>query len=164
MSLKFKMRFISPGTLEYKSISREIRNALWKEAIEIHRQYKLCVSTWDEKSKFVKEKVASQKDAIVRVKTDDPRFYFLDKGTKIRWALMSGDWKSKTRPHWVGSGRGRGRAVLIGRRAFRRRGLAARPGIEARHFTEDIIKAREKPFKLAMKEAFKVGVKNAWSK
>jgi hypothetical protein len=164
MTLKFKMRFIKPGTLEYKSISRELRNQLWKESIEIKRQYKLCVSTFHEKSKFVNEKVPSEKDAIVRVWTDDPRFLWLDKGTKIRWALMSGDWQSKTRPHWVGAGRGKGRAVLVGKRAFRKRGLAPRPGIEARHFTEDILKAREKPFKIAMQEAFKIGAENAWSK
>ena len=63
--------------------------------------------------------------------TDDQVYYWLDKGTSVRRAVMSPDWQSKTKPGSLQSGTGRGRVVFISKKINL-------PGIEARDFSNDI--------------------------
>lgn len=56
---------------------------------------------------------------------------FLESGTKVRYAVLSTDWQSKTSPDTIASGRGSGRVLFID---------TSRPmdGIEARDWTKII--------------------------
>ena len=65
----------------------------------------------------------------------DPAFPYgwVDRGTRIRYATMSGDWKSKTKPNVISSYAGRGRVLFVSRKR-------PRPGIEARNFRDIIMR------------------------
>lgn len=64
--------------------------------------------------------------------TDDMPYFFLDKGTRVRRALLSPDWKSKTQPGSLKSGKGRGRVLVINKKFNF-------PGIKARDFSGRIL-------------------------
>jgi hypothetical protein len=151
-----KLKFISPGKLNIKKITNEIRKALKEEAKDIKKMYDMAVRTWEEKPKF-QTNIVEGPNPSVQVFTDDPVFTYIDLGTKKRWALMSGDWKSKTTSGMIGSSRGRGRAVLVGKKAFQKRRMRARPGIKARHFTKNIMMVREPALRRRMEAAIKKG-------
>jgi hypothetical protein len=65
----------------------------------------------------------------------DPAFPFqwVNKGTRVRYAFMSKDWKSKTKPNVLASFKGRGRVLFISRKR-------PMPGIQARNFTDIVMK------------------------
>lgn len=67
-----------------------------------------------------------------RISTSDKIWWYLNLGTSVRRALLSPDWKSKTRPDWLGSGSGAGCVILVSKRfAF--------PGIQARNWQRIVI-------------------------
>lgn len=70
---------------------------------------------------------------------DSDIYGYVSRGTRIRWALMSRDWRSKTAPGRFSPGPGRGRVVIAGRGAMQARGIRPRPGIKARKFDEQIV-------------------------
>lgn len=68
------------------------------------------------------------------VKVDPPFPYgWVNHGTRIRYATMSKDWKSKTKPNVIASYAGRGRVLFISRKR-------PRPGIVARNFSDIIMR------------------------
>ena len=58
---------------------------------------------------------------------------YVDEGTRVRRAIMSRDWKSKTKPNVITSYAGRGRVVFISRKVNL-------PGIQARNFRDIIMR------------------------
>ena len=86
------------------------------------------------------------------------KWHWLNGGTRIRWALMSPNWKSKTKPGKFKSGGGRGRVVVTGRRRMSR----PQPGIKARNWADKLQKQRRKPFTLLMIRAMNRSAKNAF--
>lgn len=73
-------------------------------------------------------------------------YFYLARGTRIRWAVMSRDWRSKTKPGRIPSGPGRGHFVIVGKLKMQRRGIRPRPGIKARNFDILIAKKRNRGF------------------
>ncbi len=67
-----------------------------------------------------------------QIKTSDRVWWYLNKGTSVRRALLSRDWQSKTKPNWLGSGSGSGRVILISKRFNF-------PGIKARNWQTIVI-------------------------
>ena len=131
-----------------------IRRELLKFAKEIAKEdFEPTYKNFDNDKPQVKQDVsAKQTDTHVRVEvTGDKKaidkWRWLNVGTKRRWALMSSDWKSKTTPGQLNSSGGSGRPVLVGKRAFQKRGLRPRDGIKARNWTKIIHKKRKKDFK-----------------
>jgi len=63
----------------------------------------------------------------------DPVFPFgwVDRGTRVRYATLSRDWRSKSKPNVIAAYAGRGRVLFISRKR-------PRPGIVARNFTTTI--------------------------
>ena len=108
------------------------------------------------------EKTTTRKKLSRTVFVSDKAYYFVSKGTKKRWAVMSSDWRSKTKPKRIPSGKGRGRAVLIGKRAMQRRGMRARPGIKGRKFDKQIAKKRKREFIRDMRGAMKFASRQAF--
>ena len=80
------------------------------------------------------------------VSTRDVRMVMLDRGTSHRWAVMSKDFRPKTRVRSLSSRRGTGRTIIRGSRAMKARGIAPRPGIKARFFSDEIAKREKSPF------------------
>lgn len=58
---------------------------------------------------------------------------YVDEGTRVRRAIMSRDWKSKTKSNVITSYAGRGRVVFISRKVNL-------PGIQARNFRDIIMR------------------------
>ena len=85
------------------------------------------------------------------------KWFWLDKGTAVRRALMSPDWASKTAPDVVGSGPGSGKVIFVSRKL-------SLPGIKARNWSK-IIRREMKPiFRADMKAALDKGLAKAKQK
>ena len=162
------MKAIKPKRLKVDAIRLEILNALRKEGTEHKKILRKTVETWHgEKPKFETLIGLSGSDATAitgPVGSDKAvnKWHWLNGGTKIRWALMSRDWRSKTTPHKYQSGRGSGRVLIAGRRAMQARGIRPRPGIKARGWSEDLTKQRKRPFTRAMIKAMQRGAAKAF--
>lgn len=126
---------------------------------KVIKDYYKIKRTWNNRPRHEKEVQCSPayKDiAIMFGVTGDEEavkhWHFLNEGTSIRHALMSKDWKSKTKVKHIGSSEGAGHVVFISRKI-------RRPGITARKF-DDAISERWTPrwkklIMQAMKEARK---------
>lgn len=151
----FVVKGIKPQKLNIDAIRQEILNELRKEGTDHKRELRKTVATWKgEKPKFESliglGRGAGGSASVLTGPTGSEKavwkWRWLDEGTRIRWALMSRDWKSKTRRRVFGSGRGRGRVVIAGRRAMQRRNIPPRPGIKAREWSVTLMKRRRRPF------------------
>jgi len=168
MTTVVAMKAIKPKKLQIDAIRMEILNELRKEGT-VHKQtLRKTVETWKgEKPTFESIICLSGTDATVITgpvgSTEGAKkWMWLDQGTKIRWALMSRDWRSKTTPHKYQSGRGSGRVLIAGRRAMQARGIRPRPGIQARGWSEDLTKQRKGPFTHNMIKAMQRGAAKAF--
>jgi len=106
-------------------VDRGMRNLVQDEAIPL---YEKTTATWTRQPTF-----APRQTPRGWAVTVDPAYPYgwVDRGTRIRYATMSGDWKSKTRPGVMASYGGRGRVLFVSRKR-------PRPGIVARNFTDTI--------------------------
>lgn len=81
------------------------------------------------------------------------KWFWLNYGTRVRYARLSRDWKSKTTPGSIRSGMGAGRVLVRGFKA------GAHPGIQARQWVAIIEKMRAKPFQRRMQRAVANGLR-----
>jgi len=143
-------------------IRRHVEAALKAEAEEQVKQMQKPTSTWKgDKPKFVSIVIKTADQIGAHTYPDvtslgGKKFMWLDEGTSVRWALMSGNWRSKTRVGSWKSGAGAGRVLFAGKKAFKRRKMQPRPGIKARRWTKMAHKERTKPFRDRMVRVFKV--------
>jgi hypothetical protein len=162
-----QVKVIKAKKMKIPQVRKELVKAAEKQAKITENKYKETVASW----KGAKPKFQS----IIEVESDITvltgpvgsteaveKFVFLDEGTKIRWAVMSKNWKSKTKPRQLKSGGGRGKVVIAGRRAMRKRNIKPRRGIEARKWTETLGKQRTRPFTKAMIQATNKGLENIY--
>jgi hypothetical protein len=139
-------------------------NALNAEGKDVVAEYEKTTATWKgDAPEFAYDVSYKGGDLAVAVgPTGDEKgvqkWNWLDEGTKIRWALMSPDWESKTQVRVYGSGSGSGRVLIAGRRAMEARGIAPRPGIEAREWTLAIVKRRKDKFRKRVLDALHNGL------
>lgn len=139
---------IRASKMNIKQVREELLKAAKNEAREVKKLYEQTVSTWQgDKPDFESLiEVGSNDVTILTGPTGSGlgvnKFRWLDEGTSKRWALMSSNWSSKTKPGVLKSGRGSGRVVVVGKRRMKR----PRPGIKARGWTEQIGKQRSKKF------------------
>ena len=130
---------VPKGAFQSRALVAEIEKALHEEVKELDRLYKLTYMTWDNKPSMHKEVKVGSREAYAEVSTDDKKMLWLDDGTRIRHALMSRDWVSKTKPNRLKSGRGRGRRVAVSRQI-------QKPGIKPRNWSKIIAGIREPKF------------------
>lgn len=132
-------RSIKPGTPFKSSIFRD-EMKLAAEAIrkETLRDFQKTVGNWKEKPKFSSRVIIGgvAEGIQIQVGTDSPIYRYIDEGTKVRYATMSADWKSKTIPDVVGSFPGKGKKLFVNKKR-------PRPGIKARKFTKHIAKTTQ---------------------
>ena len=167
MTTVFLMKSIKPAKLRVDKIRLELLNELRKEARLIKKEYEKTVQTWSDAPSFDQDISLTGGAASALVGPTGStqqvnKFKWLDKGTRIRWALMSRDWQSKTRPGQLHSGPGAGRVLIAGRRAMQARNIAPRPGIQARNWTTMIAQRRKRPFQKAMVKAMQRGAAKAF--
>jgi hypothetical protein len=93
--------------------------------------FKGTVKNWKHDVEFVSDIDFGPDGVTIIAGTDDQVYFYLDRGTQVRRAVMSLDWQSKTRPGSLQSGPGRGRVVFISKKI-------SLPGIKARNFSGNI--------------------------
>jgi len=81
------------------------------------------------------------------------KFRWLNEGTRVRHAVMSKDFRPKTRHRTIGSRRGRGGMVFVSRKI-------RLPGIKAREWTDEIRKRRTPKFQVKVERTFKAITKD----
>jgi len=157
----FTIKGIKPQKLKVDAIRLEILNELRKEGKDQVKELDKTTKTWKgDKPKFEALIGLTGEDAtVVTGPTGSTmgvkKWNWLNEGTRVRRALMSRNWKSKTRPGYLGSGGGRGRVVFISRRL-------SRPGIQARGWTEMVTKRRKQPFTNRMIKAMNRGAQKIY--
>ena len=168
MTVVIAMKAIKPKRLKVDAIRLEILNELRKEGTVHRKELNKTTATWKgERPKMESLFGLSKGDAtVVTGPTGSDKavnkWVWLNDGTKIRWALMSNDWRSKTTPRRFKSGRGRGRVVVAGKRYMLRHGIPPRPGIKAREWTVLLTKRRKRPFTRRMIKAMQRAAKKAF--
>jgi hypothetical protein len=147
------VKSLSPRPMNVTGYRDEILNTLRSEGNEIKGLWQKSTKTWSPKPLFKVVPRVSGNDAEVTVSTLDKRVFFVDQGTKRRWAVMSDPFSPKSRQRRLFSYKGKGKPVIIGKRAMQARGIQPRPGIKARLFSVEIRVVRRPKFFNNMRRA-----------
>jgi hypothetical protein len=114
--------------LDADAIIRTLTNTMKGLAKDIKVDFDTTTRTWGNEPEFVIEEAGLE----FSVYTTDKIYFFLNRGTSVRHAVMSHDFSPKTRSGYIGSNKGEGGVVFVSRKINL-------PGIEARKFDEAII-------------------------
>lgn len=123
---------------------KAVEGALNAAAKAVKVDFDVTTQTWRNRPEF---KIESQPGER-QVATTSPVYRFLDKGTKVRYALMSSDFRPKTRTGYIGSNKGAGGVVLVSKKH-------PRPGIKARRFAKTIAAKWRKQFPAQVRRALR---------
>jgi hypothetical protein len=100
--------------------------AVAQEREAIHKQFNQFTGTWDHKPAWTKPPLRVSALMIsAHIYTGDRIFRFIELGTSVRHAVMSPDFKPKTKPKRVRSVAGVGGKMIV-RRSIRMPGIAPR--------------------------------------
>jgi hypothetical protein len=153
----WQFKAVKPRQLRSARVRANILNALKDEGNYAVSLLNQTIATWEGKPKM--EALIGYKGGDVSMiagPTGDEhnvrKWHLLDDGTKIRYAVMSRNWQSKTRPGRLQAGAGRGRVVARGRKY-------PMPGIVARGWTPIINRMMKKGFKRKIQEAVTNGIR-----
>lgn len=108
-------------------IDRATKDIITDEALPL---FEKTTRTWRNQPRFAARKAYHGYGVTV-----DPEYPFewINRGTRVRYATMSKDWASKTKPNVIASYKGAGRVLFVSRKR-------PRPGIQARNFTDIIMR------------------------
>jgi hypothetical protein len=115
-------------------IKRTTRDVCEKAAVELRE----LVSTWNHQPQPVVAVTETPTEIKGSAITDDAVMFYLDGGTRERWALMSNPFEAKTKHRSLRSGAGVGGPVITGRGAMTRAGMNSQPGIAKREFSKEL--------------------------
>lgn len=156
-----RIKPIIPSKMQIGRIRLELLNALRKEGREMAKDFQQTTSTWNGAKPDFKPNISlAGGDASVIVeptgsKKGINKWNWLDQGTRVRRALMSPNWKSKTKPGRLRSGGGAGHVVFISKKL-------RRPGIKARGWSKTIGRQNTRRFQKRMGLAVTRGAKLAY--
>jgi len=120
------------GALASPAAARKAFMAQMKEVMRFaEKRFGETTRTWRHAVKFDITLRPETTQIVGGCFTQDEVYFYLDGGTRVRYATMTPDFQAKTRPWWIGSGPGRGGVRYINRRR-------PRPGIKARHFADAV--------------------------
>ena len=169
MTLQFSFNFIKPSKMNIKNYKDLIVAIGLKNEAKIDRQeLDKTTSTWKSDRPTMKSQIViNKRGATITTgptgnKKGVERWKFLSDGTKIRWAVMSPNWKSKTTPNRMNSKTGKGRVIIMGKRAMQKRNIKPRPGIKARRWPMVLGKKRRRPFTANMKKIMRLAAKGTF--
>lgn len=151
-----EVEIIVPPAVRMPLPRRKIMSQLRRFSAGVKTDFDKTMATWADHPDFKRQVSFRAGVAMARVHVRDKVYGALDEGTKVRWALLSKDWRSKTRPGFIGSGPGAGRVLMRGRK-MRKAGIPPGPGIKARGWS-GVIAEKHKPIferdmELAVNEA-----------
>lgn len=157
--MAIKATAILPGKFDPDAFSREMIKEMSKVNVEINKDFDKTVATWDGKPKF-RATVAVSQDLIeghvrtVRIYGSKPPeliYYFINQGTKVRFARMTPDFEPKTRVRVIDSFPGAGGLEAVDPRI-------PNPGIVGRKFNEAIADRHRIRLSARLRIALKRGV------
>ena len=159
----------SPKTRRDDSVRTQVLSVLRKYERKMLKDYDKTTQTWEGEtptfdSKISFPRVGKEMSLWVGAVDDGSfgyrKFNWINKGTSIRWAVLSDDWLSKTFPGRLVSTGGQGE-VLIAGRAMIEEGFSAEPGLEARNFDKQIREIHLPDFQKDMKTAVARGLRRS---
>jgi len=147
---------IKPKGLNLEKYRENIMKEMEIEVRTTKQMFQRTVKTWKKKAAF-KTKIATSSKGELRgaTYTESEIYSYINFGTRVRWALMSKDFKAKTKPRILDSYPGQGRAILVGKKAFMKHGLKPRPGIKERRYDLVITRIRKPLFQKAINAAIR---------
>lgn len=151
------MKGIKAKRLTIDPIRLELLNELRKTGTAMRKDFEKTTQTWEgERPDFGQAISLAQGGPTLLIEPQGgkgaQKWRWLDEGTSVRYATMTPDFQAKTKPRYLGSGRGRGGLMYVNRNR-------PRPGIKARGWTELIAKKWKRPFQRRMEEALIRGAK-----
>lgn len=142
MNIKIEIKIPKDLLPDANKLERILENALTMTAKAVKVDFDTTTKTWTTRPEF---QIARGK-FLRKVFTEDANYGFVNDGTTVRYALMSPDFKAKTRPGFIGSGAGAGDLIIVNRNN-------PRPGIKARQFDKMISEKWEKEFPIQIQRA-----------
>jgi hypothetical protein len=136
---------ILPKPIDGKAMLAEMEKQLELYKPFMLHDFEQTTRSWTgEKPKFVIVKAIRASEMRLSVRVTGPekgrrKWWYLEKGTRVRYAVMSKDFVAKTTTGQIYSVAGRGGAVHVSR-------AHPRPGIQARRWRETTKKRHEKTF------------------
>lgn len=117
-------------------VQRHVLTASFRMGALLENRHRSSVSTWNGPPTFKSEASGNVSAESVNIfvmvsggELEVKKWFWVDKGTKVRYAQLSSDWQSKTFPGRRVPGEGRGKVVAINKRF-------PHDGIQPRDFTE----------------------------
>lgn len=157
----FKFIPIKPKTtLKQDAFRVELLAGLRKSGKKLESQFQRTTQTWQgNRPTFIPEiKLSASQGTLNLALTGNKegvnKWFWLNDGTRVRRAVMSRDWKSKSVPGVLDVGRGRGRMVFVSKKI-------KLPGIKARKWSKIILKTFRPMFKAEMQVAMERGAKRS---
>lgn len=154
-----KATAILPVRFDPDAFSREMIKEMEKLNKDIKKDFTLTVGTWDHKPRFTSRVNVSQ--GLIEGHTRTARmhggkppeliYYFLNQGTKVRFAKLTEDFEPKSRVRVIGSFPGRGGLDSVDH--------IGRPGIKARRWNEAIATKHKARLAFRLRVALRNGAK-----
>lgn len=135
----FEGRAITAKLIKVPTIRGQILNAMKTSRREVLRIMYLTVATWKHSVTFESYIAYRGGNLQLGVWTTDRPWNLLNRGTAIRYATMTPDFRAKSIPRVIGSLAGAGGKQYVNRRH-------PRPGIEARRWTETAVRIHNRRF------------------
>ena len=135
-------------------VRKEWRAAMAEETKDIKKEYEKTTKTWDTDVTFHMKVRPTKNGEEGTVWSTNRIYWFVHESIKVMRGVLSNDWSPKTQPGVLGSGSGSGRLLYASKKI-------SKPPYEAREFTDEIIKVRQKSFEERMRKATIVGARRA---
>lgn len=129
--------------LEPEILQHNLLIALVERAEKVQKDFEKTTATWH--TQAAEFSITTPEANAKEVATNSEIYRFLNSGTSVRYATMSKDFVSKTRPNWIGSGGGAGKKLFVNRKK-------PKPGIKARNFDKAIAKKHEPLLKIDLEK------------
>lgn len=157
-----RIRVIVPKDFNTKAFRDKVMDGIEETIKEADREFAKTYATWEREPEFEQEYKESKKQLSGKTTTDNEVYGYVNDGTKdsapypipkagpgllrFQWG-GKGSYKPKTQVRRIGSGPGGPSGPMV---VFRR---VMHPGIEGRHFDEEIAKAMAPRFQRRMVSA-----------
>jgi hypothetical protein len=153
-----EMKAVLAGNKAFRHIEEvrsEWKKALLAEGKDIKKEYEKTTATWSHHVTFnIRPHVSGRVNWYVEVFAKNRIYWFVHESIKVMRGVLSSDWSPKTQPGVLSSGAGSGRLLYASKKVNK-------PPYEARKFTDEIVKVRQKPFEERMRKATRVGARAA---
>ena len=123
----FRFEAVKPDALDKLELYKPLRVAMLDIQEEIKETFGTTTEDFDHPVDFEGITLTEVDKITTRVETDDLIYFFLTRGTSVRYATMTPNFQSKTVPGRLSTRGGRGGVWFINKRQ-------PRPGIKARNF------------------------------